>query len=254
MAEHGRAGVEPGLGRRTTRSHRGDRGPYGASQAALIAAHTEELAAQPRPGIRVNAVAPAVVTDPLRRGAVRRGARRRSDAAYPMRPARADRRNVAALVGFLGLGRGRFGSPGETVPVERAGSWATERAGRTELTPPVRATAPPASVQSRPVGPEAAGEHVQQSTQAWPSRERGQRKSNHGPTPGQPVHLGRAVCARVLHAGQLDQVVQRAAAGGRSGSPSHRPALDQRGQHRGLPALGASEVGTLQHEPGGART
>ncbi len=71
---------------------------YGASKAALIRL-TEELAWQLGPGIRVNAVAPAVVKTDFAT-ALYSGREDEAAAAYPMRRLGSPQ-DVAALVGFL---------------------------------------------------------------------------------------------------------------------------------------------------------
>jgi NAD(P)-dependent dehydrogenase (short-subunit alcohol dehydrogenase family) len=96
MAEHGGAVVNLAsvAGLRST----GAIAAYGASKAALIRL-TEELAAQLGPGIRVNAVAPAVVKTRFAEALYAEG-EEKVGAAYPMR--RLGRpEDVAALVGFL---------------------------------------------------------------------------------------------------------------------------------------------------------
>jgi NAD(P)-dependent dehydrogenase (short-subunit alcohol dehydrogenase family) len=96
MGEHG--GVVVNLASVAGLRSTGAIAAYGASKAALIRL-TEELAAQLGPGIRVNAVAPAVVKTRFAEALYAEGEEKVS-AAYPMR--RLGRpEDVAALVGFL---------------------------------------------------------------------------------------------------------------------------------------------------------
>jgi NAD(P)-dependent dehydrogenase (short-subunit alcohol dehydrogenase family) len=112
MAEHGGAVVNLAsvAGLRST----GAIAAYGASKAALIRL-TEELAAQLGPGIRVNAVAPAVVKTRFAEALYAEG-EEKVGAAYPMR--RLGRpEDVAALVGFLVSDKAGW-ITGETVRVD----------------------------------------------------------------------------------------------------------------------------------------
>jgi NAD(P)-dependent dehydrogenase (short-subunit alcohol dehydrogenase family) len=112
MAEHGGAVVNLAsvAGLRST----GAIAAYGASKAALIRL-TEELAAQLGPGIRVNAVAPAVVKTRFAEALYSAG-EEKVGAAYPMR--RIGRpEDVAALVGFLVSDEASW-ITGETVRVD----------------------------------------------------------------------------------------------------------------------------------------
>ena len=112
MAEHGRAVVNLAsvAGLRST----GVIAAYGASKAALIRL-TEELAWQLGPGIRVNAVAPAVVRTKFAAALYESGEEEVS-AAYPMK--RLGRpEDVAAVVGFL-VSDDAAWMTGETVRVD----------------------------------------------------------------------------------------------------------------------------------------
>jgi NAD(P)-dependent dehydrogenase (short-subunit alcohol dehydrogenase family) len=91
-----------------------DIGAYGASKAALIRL-TEELAWQLGPGVRVNAVAPAVVRTRFST-ALYEGREDRVAAAYPMRRLGTPE-DVAGLVGFL-VSDAASWITGETVRVD----------------------------------------------------------------------------------------------------------------------------------------
>ena len=91
-----------------------DIGAYGASKAALIRL-TEELAWQLGPGVRVNAVAPAVVRTRFAT-ALYEGREEQVAAAYPLRRLGTPE-DVAALVGFLASDAAAW-ITGETVRVD----------------------------------------------------------------------------------------------------------------------------------------
>jgi NAD(P)-dependent dehydrogenase (short-subunit alcohol dehydrogenase family) len=91
-----------------------DIGAYGASKAALIRL-TEELAWQLGPGVRVNAVAPAVVRTRFST-ALYEGREEQVAAAYPLRRLGTPE-DVAALVGFL-VSDAAAWITGETVRVD----------------------------------------------------------------------------------------------------------------------------------------
>jgi NAD(P)-dependent dehydrogenase (short-subunit alcohol dehydrogenase family) len=91
-----------------------DIGAYGASKAALIRL-TEELAWQLGPGVRVNAVAPAVVRTRFST-ALYEGREEQVAAAYPMRRLGTPE-DIAALVGFL-VSDAAAWITGETVRVD----------------------------------------------------------------------------------------------------------------------------------------
>ena len=91
-----------------------DIGAYGAAKAALIRL-TEELAWQLGPGVRVNAVAPAVVRTRFAT-ALYEGREEAVSAAYPLRRLGTPE-DVAALVGFLVSDEASW-ITGETVRVD----------------------------------------------------------------------------------------------------------------------------------------
>jgi NAD(P)-dependent dehydrogenase (short-subunit alcohol dehydrogenase family) len=112
MGEHG--GVVVNLASVAGLRSTGAIAAYGASKAALIRL-TEELAWQLGPGIRVNAVAPAVVKTKFAEALYAEG-EEKVGAAYPMR--RLGRpEDVAALVGFLVSDEAAW-ITGETVRVD----------------------------------------------------------------------------------------------------------------------------------------
>jgi len=112
MGEHGGAVVNVAsvAGLRSTH----DIGAYGAAKAALIRL-TEELAWQLGPGVRVNAVAPAVVRTRFA-SALYEGREDAVAAAYPLRRLGTPE-DVAALVGFL-VSDAAAWITGETVRVD----------------------------------------------------------------------------------------------------------------------------------------
>jgi NAD(P)-dependent dehydrogenase (short-subunit alcohol dehydrogenase family) len=112
MGSHGGAVVNVAsvAGLRSTH----DIGAYGASKAALIRL-TEELAWQLGPGVRVNAVAPAVVRTRFST-ALYEGREEQVAAAYPLRRLGTPE-DVAALVGFL-VSDAAAWITGETVRVD----------------------------------------------------------------------------------------------------------------------------------------